>query len=456
MISEKDRFYATSGDITPDGPSVWHIIDWDQRRNISVKMSQELDDEEPAIEQLKKHIDEIDSEIFLIHVSPSGRLLSSSKDPKYDQAMSVYYPPIKEVTPVEGRDPIRRSELIEIDRLGPGADLVSHAPTGAKLEFKYYWDRAWMFRIWDEMNLWRRLPRHPHIAVFDNIVVDEGGSKVIGFTTESTHGASLRDQKRPTFKLKWLKQLINVVNDLNLKYGIQHQNISTETIIVDTEKDSIKLTNFNVAVHVGSEDLFGARDDILGVSSTVYEFITRRGDYDQRGFKNIQARNWIQHPEVVVDAPGPQFHALIKEWQDRRASGPQILSYKAAPEHIEWPVMTEPEPISRSYIMQDGSTRSKSIVTYCERRIDALANGREVLNWERPPQSKLAKGERVLATGKRVEQRELSATNGTHEEEKKEAPAMCPMGMMKMQFGGYSMDDMDELLKLCPFSGRKA
>jgi hypothetical protein len=59
MINLQDRFFAPSGAIYPGGPSTWHIIDWDQRRLVSVTVDEELDSEGPAFKQLIKHIDDI-------------------------------------------------------------------------------------------------------------------------------------------------------------------------------------------------------------------------------------------------------------------------------------------------------------------------------------------------------------------------------------------------------------
>lgn len=79
---------------------------------------------------------------------------------------------------------------------------------------------------WKEMNLWMRLPRHPNIVPFDKIVLDELEGRVVGFTSSYVPGGNLEENKSRVFKLKWLKQLIEVVDLLNLRHGIVHQDIA--------------------------------------------------------------------------------------------------------------------------------------------------------------------------------------------------------------------------------------
>lgn len=49
MIDEDWRYFTYAGAITPGGPSRWDILDWDQRRTISVNISMEEHDGDVAI-----------------------------------------------------------------------------------------------------------------------------------------------------------------------------------------------------------------------------------------------------------------------------------------------------------------------------------------------------------------------------------------------------------------------
>ncbi len=125
MIEDDWRFFASSGNILPGGPSTWHILDWDQRRIVSVTMDEEQEEEDIAIECLKKHVDELAPDVYGIYVSNDGELISTFTDPEVDHTSCVYDPPLKDIQLPDGIQTVRRSELEELDRLGPNVDLVS-------------------------------------------------------------------------------------------------------------------------------------------------------------------------------------------------------------------------------------------------------------------------------------------------------------------------------------------
>ncbi|KKF96577.1 CBL-interacting protein kinase 5 [Ceratocystis platani] len=147
--------------------------------------------------------------------------------------------------------------------------------------FKYYflWQYAQM--SWKEMNLWMRLPRHPNIVRFDRVVVDELEGRVVGFTNVYMPGGNLEENRSRAFKLEWLQQLIKVVDDLDLEYGITHQDIAPRNLLIDESTDSIMLFDFNFAARmdcpspVESEEYVEDRNDIKGVIFTTYEIITQ-------------------------------------------------------------------------------------------------------------------------------------------------------------------------------------
>lgn len=124
MLKPEERFFAPSGNIYPGGTSTWHIMDWDQRRLLSVTMDEELESEDPTIEHLQKHIDNIAADVFEIRVSPQGDLVSTSTDQKDDNTRCPYHPPLEATERPDGIEAISRSELEELDRLGPLVDLV--------------------------------------------------------------------------------------------------------------------------------------------------------------------------------------------------------------------------------------------------------------------------------------------------------------------------------------------
>lgn len=125
MLKPEDRFFAFEGSIYPGGPSTWYVTDWDQRRLISVTMDEELESEDPAIEQLSKHVDNLEPDVFEIRVSSQGDLISTSTNPEDDNTRCPFYAPLEAIGKAEDIQAISRSQLEEFDRLGPLVDLVT-------------------------------------------------------------------------------------------------------------------------------------------------------------------------------------------------------------------------------------------------------------------------------------------------------------------------------------------
>ncbi|KAI9163444.1 CBL-interacting serine/threonine-protein kinase 20 [Paramyrothecium foliicola] len=328
MLKEGERFFATSGNIYPGGPSTWHIMDWDQRRIVSVTMDEELEVADPAIEHLQKHVDSIAPDIFEIHVSPQGDLASMSRDPKDDATFCPFYPPLSATKHPEEIKTISRSELEELDRLGPMVDLVTPFTSSEpqkKLVFKYYFLFQRMDFIWHEMGLWMRLPKHPHIVPFDRIVVDELEGRCVGFTTTFIPGGTLEDNKSRAFKMKWLLQLLAVIDELNLNLGISHQDVAPRNLLVDDSTDSLMIFDFNFSIIT--------RDDKL-----------RAIRHEEQNVAEVEQKDWLQHPDVQLDCPVSEICEVLQKWSERRRTGRQIAGYRDAPNFIDWPDTPQPEP----------------------------------------------------------------------------------------------------------------
>lgn len=116
MIEEEWRYYAPEGAIFPGGPSDWYILDWDQRRTIAVTMDEEQRSPDVAIGHLKKHIDALGPDVYAVHFSQDGELISVSTKPEDDQATCVYYPPLQDVQsqPCQNCAPFRSGRIKSI------------------------------------------------------------------------------------------------------------------------------------------------------------------------------------------------------------------------------------------------------------------------------------------------------------------------------------------------------
>ncbi|KAF2972955.1 hypothetical protein GQX73_g621 [Xylaria multiplex] len=417
MIDDESRYFSPGGSLTPGGPSKWNILDWDQRRIIAVTMDEEQYSEDVAVEHLKKHIDTLGSDVYAIHISPEdGSLISVSTDPKDDETTCVYHPPLQEMQRPDWVKTVLRSELRELDRLSPNVDLVSYTPPPPSFEatkkprrkviFKYYFLPQFIHKLWNEMNLWMRLPlHHPNLVPFDRLVLDELNGSVVGFTNLYVLGGTLDENKSRVFKLKYLKQLTHVVDDLNLEYGIMHQDIAARNLLINRETDALMLFDFNYSGRIGGIGHEQNRDDVGGVIFTLYEIITqdehfREIPHDQQNPANVEGLDeWVQHADVELDHDVSEYRSVLKEWVKKRREGRQIAIYTEASQYIDWPILTRSH--QNEIILPDGQGGSTPVpgVSWFEMRRDK-ERGSVVLNWERPPQNELRTRTHVLANGK--------------------------------------------------------
>jgi hypothetical protein len=279
-----------------------------------------------------------------------------------------------------------------------------------QLVFKYHFQHQCPMRLWVEMNLWMRLPRHPSIVPFARVVVDELEGRVIGFTSSYVPGGTLQDNQSRVFKIAWLHQLINVVDELNLRYGVAHQDIAPRNLVVDESTDSIMLFDFNYAARIdhvstpgGGEYYHETRNDVKGVIFTTYEIITRDTSLrekpaEEQNLEDLE-REWVKHPETKLDHPVASYRLVLQAWQERRAGVLDTVRSSGFPEAIDRPPRPEPPLKTISTWTMDMQPSSYTVEAWFERRQELLERGDKVLNWERPPQSVIDKGTRVLSTG---------------------------------------------------------
>lgn len=251
-----------------------------------------------------------------------------------------------------------------------------------------------------------RLLKHPHIVPFDKIVVDEIQGRCVGFTTKHISGGTLEENKTRVFKLKWLHQLISVIDELNLNLGIAHQDVAPRNLLIDASTDSIMIFDFNFSVRIGEVGYDEDRNDIKGLIFTMYEIITRditlrEVEHQEQNLSDIENREWILHPDVRLDHPVSGFRETLAQWSDRRRQGRRVTCYKDALNFIDWPNTPEPPPSEVVINYSTGPVTQLKVLWSVERR-RMLEQGKEVLNWQRPPQANLKPGDRLLATGELI------------------------------------------------------
>ena len=128
MINEDEKYFCLSADIPVGGPSTWHVVNWDQRRVVSVTMDGEQDDDAFAIEHYSRHSEDLSPDIYRIYVSETGEIITKYTDAIYDMNHCIHYPSLGDAALPEGIQTVRRDELEELERLGPDADLVAYPP----------------------------------------------------------------------------------------------------------------------------------------------------------------------------------------------------------------------------------------------------------------------------------------------------------------------------------------
>lgn len=256
--------------------------------------------------------------------------------------------------------------------------------------FKYYFLHQHMSFIWHEVGLWARLPSHPNIVPFDKVVVDELEGRLVGFTTPFIPGGTVDENKDRIFKLKWLKQLMGVVDYLNLDLGVAHQDIAPWNLLVDEATGSILLFDFNFSARIGKGPYSEHQNDVKGVMLTMYEIITRDKTlgpmrYKDRDTSIVEKSSWTKHPEVLLDHPVADFRTVLDDWREKRRSGKQITIYTDAPNYIDWPPFPD-LPMAEEERGKPPDVVKVLVKRFEWKRTQLWEQGKPALNWQRPPQ----------------------------------------------------------------------
>jgi hypothetical protein len=225
------RFSCHEGAISDD-VGLW-VYDADQRRWITVcfdypmswllmgrEAFEEVRDEEwekmkeKAQALVEEHIDiVVADDIVGINASDSGGLtfVTAAGLEYEDHNKSTYYPLLAEYQlPSDSVRTVLRSEITELDRLSAHVDLVSY-PGVEKGVFKYSHHHGGYGAMWQQIHIHARLGKHAHILPLECLVLDEvSGTRVVGFTTPLIAGGDLDTNKDRLFKLKHLRQLMQV------------------------------------------------------------------------------------------------------------------------------------------------------------------------------------------------------------------------------------------------------
>ncbi|KAF2227452.1 kinase-like domain-containing protein [Elsinoe ampelina] len=419
MIEPGDRFFCNGGMQGEfDGYDSYRftVTDWDQRGQYLAfgrRPSGELygDDEEAVHDKIAegvgRAITKLEPDDWIVHLDRDFELDSSACSPPEDTRLAPFYHKLADCPSLVGLPTIKRNQLIEVDRTSPLVDICYYrTEQSAKkyCSFKYYCMFSNQMMIWQELHLWKSLPRHPHIASFDRVVIDETDARVLGFTAEYVPGGSIECNPPRIFKFKWLEQLITVVDDLNLQYGILHRDVHPRNILIDEKSDSVKLMDFNFSEWIGDYRAYATdrRDDAAGLAFTLYELITRDNSRRSEVFyypdveSILKMKTWEIHRDVLLDRDVESFCQTLQNWLKARANR-VVKHWSACPAHIpKPPSFSNPEKSQIDSADHGEEHPSKGL----DLPVHDEANGSKYqVKWDRPEAAKRIKGVEYLASG---------------------------------------------------------
>lgn len=261
-----------------------YILHWDTRhwyRVITPKtpVAIQSESESDPISLLAGFLECLSPSVHTVKINERGRLRLVSSDyedrPELCSKLKFSYCPFDSSSYPDSVKTIKFSELTEVDRLGAGLDMVTYQnDVETRVVFKYHLHRGPPASLWNETHVLAGLPPHPSLPSLDRLVLDDAETYVVGFTSGFIPTFSLRANPEQPFKLKWLKQLTEVVDLLNLEKGIHIGEILGNDILVHSETDDLVLLDCKQVVSSRTLDRTGVYDDVLGVMNTVYETLT--------------------------------------------------------------------------------------------------------------------------------------------------------------------------------------
>jgi hypothetical protein len=332
-----------------------------------------------AIDILIECVETLGPEIHTVHVANDGTLRFSSEDP----TLAIRYPLCLD-DPNDTNQVLKRSQLEEVDRIVGGVDYVM--PTiGLKelVVFKYTMREGWVKNVWDEMHILRGLRGHPSFVSFHRAIIDDVEPRVVGFTSVFVAGGDLNDNTTPTlpFHFCWLEELTSAVDDLNLKFGIVHQDIAPRNVLVDATTKRLKIFDFDRSARIGVDGALNDGRDVDGVICTIYESLTKNREFEWHSPEDANAVEalelWDLKAKVEDEVGGiDTYRNFLRQWSTRRRAQ-RIRHFSEATNPLEWPTIPSQPFISGADADMDLGP---------ELRRTKRARGEYVISWERDPQ----------------------------------------------------------------------
>lgn len=140
-----------------------------------------------------------------------------------------------------------------------------------------------------------------------------------------------------------MEQLFHVIDDLNLKHGIVHQDRAARNIFIEPSTDTLQIFDFNWAARIGHESPMlphpdhymgvayeSFRNNVKGAAFTLYEIITGDSQHlltrDSK-ISDVLDKEWIPHPDVTLDRDIQDYHEALRKWIDWRKQPGNTIKY---------------------------------------------------------------------------------------------------------------------------------
>ncbi|KAK4134665.1 hypothetical protein BT67DRAFT_380029, partial [Trichocladium antarcticum] len=327
MIAD-DRFEQVESTRIPGKSRTYGLVDFDRRQFVNltvvgptVENEEEDDDVEvpltpPAVltygESLFTQVcDGLGPDPCAITVNPdSGQVLSKSVGPSVCRLGACWpqYPTPDELGLPARIMTVKRSDLLELERLGPSMDLVSFKTELGRVEravFRYFFARQDVHRHLKEQQALIHIGHHPNLIEYRRAVLDDSGQVVVGFLSRYIPGANVLGSLSGPFRLAHLEQLLQVVDDINLKFGLAHGDIGPDHILIDEPTDTLKLTDMGLCRLRTTARVLA---DIHMTVSTVYQFLTGESDFFGHGGIWEETSALLQYLETLTEwKPDPKL-----------------------------------------------------------------------------------------------------------------------------------------------------
>jgi Protein tyrosine and serine/threonine kinase len=370
----------------------------DQRRHIAIRGSEEaIPDERSASALLDECADDLLPEYVLVEISDDGEWLSFSSNDSDDHGRMCHYPRFDDQPEDVRVDIVKRSELREERRMYWIADIVSyiHGNDPDHLAvFKIAVHQSQLEMMWNDAHAMRALRGHPSVVPFEKFVVDDKDHWLIGYTTKFIPGGTLEENYSFThFRLSWLIQMMELVDDINLKYGIMHRDIAARNFLIDPQTQRLLLFDFNNCMQIGdvtvNQDSWGP-PDVDGVIFTIYELLT-----SDKSFRNGMAfwrhevgpiEEMVEWPLKATLEPGLDISTIRRHldmWVKERRTTRSINHSSEATNPAKWPKM--PRDFQDYTYFCDEDQETKPVYTPGHARM----GGVNYVDWSRPAYQKV-------------------------------------------------------------------